>query len=72
MHEDITVVAQADVSKILAAANIRSSWFDIQGQKSYLFYILGAEDASMKKPEPALPEGQTEWSNEVKERRAKL
>jgi hypothetical protein len=29
MHEDITVVAQADVSKILAAANIRSSWFDM-------------------------------------------
>lgn len=72
MHEEVSVVAQADLGKILAAATIRSSWFDMQNQNSYLFYVLGAEDASVKKPEPQLPEGQSEWSEEVKVNRAKL
>jgi hypothetical protein len=56
----------------LQPAAIRSSWVDMQNKNSYLFYVLGAEDPSMKKPEPVLPEGMTEWPKHVKDAREKL
>jgi len=72
MHEETTALAQADLTKILPPSAIRSSWVDMQNKNSYLFYILGAEDPSLKKSEPPLSEGLTELPAYIKEARTKI
>ena len=53
LYEDITVVTQVDLTKLLQPTQIRSSWVDMQGKNSYMFYVLGSEDASIRKDELA-------------------
>lgn len=72
MHEDVTLVPQADLTKILPTASIRLSWVDMQNQNSYLFYVLGSEDVTIKKPDAPLPEGPPELLEQIKALRTKL
>lgn len=37
------------MTKLLAGQNIRSSWTDMQGQKSSMFYVLGGMDPALIK-----------------------
>jgi len=53
LYEEITVAAQADLTKLLPSTQVRSSWVDMQGKKSYMFYILGAIDTALVKDENA-------------------
>lgn len=53
LYEEITAAAQADLTKLLTPTQLRSSWVDMQGQRSYMFYILGGLDPSLVKDENA-------------------
>ena len=52
-YEDLTVAKDADLTKLLQPAQLRSSWVDMQGKKSYMFYIIGALDTQFIKDENA-------------------
>jgi len=49
LYEDLTDAKQADLTKLLAGQNIRSSWSDMQGQRSSMFYVLGGMDLTLVK-----------------------
>ena len=72
MYEDVTQVPQADLTKILPPGAIRLSWVDMQNQNSYLFYVLGSEEGSVKKPDPPLPDGPAELVESIRASRTKL
>ena len=57
-YVDITDVKIAnDLSKLLPVSAIRSQWVDFQNHKSYLFYVLGAQDdTAFARPESAVEE----------------
>jgi len=52
-YEEQTDSKQADMTKLLPATNVRSSWVDMQGTNSVMFYILGAIEPTMVKDDLA-------------------
>ena len=52
-YEELTIAKEADLTKLLAPTQVRASWVDMQGKKSYMFYMIGALDTQFIKDENA-------------------
>lgn len=50
--EELNDAAELDKKEITPDGQVTCSWFDFNSHKSSLFYILGALDPSLRKPEP--------------------